>query len=445
MKKLIFILLTLSSFISFSATYYVATTGSDSNAGTIASPWATWQKGFETIVAGDILYIRGGTYATSGFQYSSYWNGVRVSNRDGNVTDTIKVFAYQNEIPILDCATMSTTRDGTHFGILMDGCDYWHIKGLTVKNCQDYFNGSVYGISNGWNISGSTHVRIEKCTVTSCGDGFVTGNTDDYIYFINCDSYKNFDRNDNGGYADGFQSNTNPGTHIFYIGCRAWQNSDDGYDQFGADGYITVDRCWAFRNGHHVTDGNGMGFKFGVADGVKESGVQRIITNNLAFDNDVHGFDESADVAAVMDMHIYNNTAFRNASRGFSFYQTSGSGIVTLINNVILSNVSSNNLRASVVQTTNSWQNGITATSADFISIDTTGVSGSRQTNGDMPNLNFLKLASGSNLIDAGTDVDISYNGSAPDLGAFEYSTTTTTTTSVVFGEGINNKNQWKF
>ena len=43
-------------------TYYVATNGNDANAGTISSPFATWEKLATVLVAGDIAYIRGGTY-----------------------------------------------------------------------------------------------------------------------------------------------------------------------------------------------------------------------------------------------------------------------------------------------------------------------------------------------------------------------------------------------
>jgi hypothetical protein len=57
---------------SASATeYYVATTGADSNAGTLDKPFATLRKAVNTAVAGDTVWIRGGTYsiatpATSG-------------------------------------------------------------------------------------------------------------------------------------------------------------------------------------------------------------------------------------------------------------------------------------------------------------------------------------------------------------------------------------------
>src|SRR5262245_32698313 len=47
------------------ATYYVATTGNDGNPGTQAQPWLTLQKAANTVVAGDTVYIRGGTYSSS--------------------------------------------------------------------------------------------------------------------------------------------------------------------------------------------------------------------------------------------------------------------------------------------------------------------------------------------------------------------------------------------
>jgi len=420
------------SMCNFAAAYYVATNGSDKNSGSISSPWATWQKGFSSIKASDILYIRGGNYSTSGTLYGSAWCGVRASGIDGSIADTIKVFAYPGEKPVLDCAAMST-QVGIHFGILLDGLDYWHIRGLTVKNATEYNNGGVYTIANGWNISDCTHVVLDQCNVTYCGDGFTINGATDYLYFINCDSFKNFDHQDNGGYADGYQSNNNPGTHIFYIGCRAWQNSDDGFDEFGGDGYIVVDHCWAFRNGNFITVGNGMGFKFGAVGGSKETGVQRIITNNLAFDQaNGHGFDESADISATMDFQVYNNTAFRNGVHGFSFYQTNGNGLVSMSNNISFNNRYVKNLRTSVVQTTNSWQNGISLSDADFLSIDTTGVSGSRQADGSLPDLNFLKLKSTSKLIDSGSKVGILYNGSAPDLGAFESNSATIDNTAPI-------------
>jgi hypothetical protein len=57
---------------------------------------------------------------------------------------------------------------------------------------------------------------------------------------------------------------------------------------------------------------------------------------------------------------------------------------------------------------------------SQFQSVSTSGWNVSRQSNGSLPVLPYLRLASGSTLIDKGTNVGLPYNGSAPDLGAFE-------------------------
>jgi len=67
--------------------------------------------------------------------------------------------------------------------------------------------------------------------------------------------------------------------------------------------------------------------------------------------------------------------------------------------------------------------------SADFLSLDNSGVDGPRQSDGSLPKLNFLKLAPTSDLINKGTDVGLPYSGSAPDLGAYETGSTETVIT----------------
>src|SRR4051794_4523366 len=47
------------------ATYYVATNGSNTNPGTVQSPFQTIAKGLSSLKAGDVLYLRGGTYSQS--------------------------------------------------------------------------------------------------------------------------------------------------------------------------------------------------------------------------------------------------------------------------------------------------------------------------------------------------------------------------------------------
>lgn len=51
------------------ATYYIATTGNDANAGTSLSPWRTLAKGAATAVAGDTVIVKDGTYVTGMVQF----------------------------------------------------------------------------------------------------------------------------------------------------------------------------------------------------------------------------------------------------------------------------------------------------------------------------------------------------------------------------------------
>ena len=65
----------------------------------------------------------------------------------------------------------------------------------------------------------------------------------------------------------------------------------------------------------------------------------------------------------------------------------------------------------------------VTVTDADFVSVDSTGLTSARQADGSLPDLDFLKLASTSDLINAGIDVGLPYEGDYPDIGAYEYTT----------------------
>jgi hypothetical protein len=70
----------------------------------------------------------------------------------------------------------------------------------------------------------------------------------------------------------------------------------------------------------------------------------------------------------------------------------------------------------------NSWDlQGIRISEDDFVSIDTAGVFGPRKEDGSLPDVDFMKLAKNSQLIDKGEDVGLPFFGDAPDLGAFEY------------------------
>lgn len=388
--------------------FYVDINGNDHNPGTFKSPWGTWQKAFLMAGPGDTVYIRGGVYSAN----TNDPYGVFVSNKKGSKSKPICIFNYPGETPILDCSTITNSLENK--GILLYNCSYFHIKGLVVTGVsQHLMDTEVCGF--GFD-KGDGHV-IEQCLAHNVqGPGFWIHNQDT-THVIQCDAYDNFDVSTegySGGQADGFvisYSSKTSYTHL--MGCRSWFNSDDGYDCWKNEGKVVFDRCWAFNNGR--ADGDGGGFKLGRTDDVPLDEPQRILRNCMAFYNRLIGFNQND---GNISMIFYNNIAFENDESGFSIGQFNNSIIAR--NNISYRNrwpayfLPANNDH-------NTWNKvmEVEVTDSDFISIDSTGVSGKRKANGDLPDLDFLRLAEGSDLIDAGIDVGLPYKGNAPDLGPY--------------------------
>jgi hypothetical protein len=156
------------------ATYYVATNGSDSSTtGSQAAPYATISKAIGKAVAGDTIFVRGGTYNLS--------SQLTIS-KAGTVAKPYQMFAFAGETPILDFAGEGA---GTR-GIQIDS-DYWHIKGLTIQNAKD----------NGVNITGSNNT-LEALSVHHNQDSGVqlSGNSTrkpSNNLILNTDSFANYD------------------------------------------------------------------------------------------------------------------------------------------------------------------------------------------------------------------------------------------------------------
>jgi hypothetical protein len=399
--------------------------GNDNNPGTESRPWATWNKGFNSLSAGDTLYIKGGTY--TGMKDSNY--GVKISGRIGTASNPIRVLAYDGE-PILNC--IGLTGSGEHDGIVMEGSSYWYIKGLTVMNVFD----SSSGPGPGWTVYGVSHITMEQCTVRDSANGFISYVSDD-VKYINCDSYQNHDHVNNGDLANGFYASVNYGQTVSFEGCRSWLNSDDGWDSFissgsGGGGVITYDNCWAFENGAYADSvGNGCGFKTGATADSSTGEIQRKLTNCLSFDNTGAGFDESQDpgIGNSIQHALYNCVSYHNGvdrnGVGFSFGYGAGkdgSFMPDIFKNCISYDERAYwTLNNNDVVDHNSWQNGLSVSSSDFLSLDSSQAKRQRKADGSLPDMDFLHLAAGSDLIDNGTYVGLDYNGKAPDLGAFEY------------------------
>ena len=397
--KLILIIICLLSIRPNAVTQiYVAPDGNDTtNTGTIDSPYKTISKAISVITFGDTIYLRGGNYI--------YSSTISIT-KNGKPDSLYHLFAYESERPIFDFASQTSSD-----GIKVNGW-YWYLKGIEVKNA--YHNGIA--------VNGSYNI-IENCIVhDNRNTGLQLGNGASFNQIINCDSYNNVDYTQ--GNADGFAPKLDVGTGNYFYGCRAWQNSDDGYDGYlrPSNNVTTIyEDCWCFMNGYlkdgSPSYGNGNGFKMGGSDD-KTLMHNVLMIRCLSFNNRVKGFDQNNNKGS---MTLYNCTAYNNGTNygmGSAIYTDSGKAM-TLINCVSLG--SSVSIWSGAIQQTNSWMPPFSITAADFVSIDTTGVRGPRKADGSLPDLNFMHLAEGSQLIDAGTDIGLYYNGLAPDLGAYEF------------------------
>jgi hypothetical protein len=417
-------------------TYFVAPDGSDSNSGTIESPFKTIDHAVGLVNAGDTIYLRGGVH-----YYTVKIPTISKSGQDGNL---ITLQNYQNEVPILDFNGVPYGT-GSNRGISLGG-SYWHFKGFTLRYAPD----------NGLYVNGSHNIFEQLIAYGNQDTGInlyanVSGSPA-YNQVINCDSYLNYDPCTHGSNADGFGAKgpTPPGgvpppTYSLgpgnvFKGCRAWNNSDDGFDLWWASNSVRIENCWAFRNGNNIWGdtgwkGNGQGIKLGQG-----AGAHKII-HCMSYNNKLCGFDlnrSNGDIE-VNGVTVYNCTGVSNQDKNFKFSNPPAGTIHILHNN--LSHLGTNTIGTAIVNTYNSW-NGFTVTDADFASLDanfppitdpktynnanSVGIDQPRGPDGELPKLRFLRLTNTSSLIDAGTtdvnDVNLPfYYGDAPDLGAFEH------------------------
>jgi hypothetical protein len=378
--------------------YYVAPNGLATNPGTLDSA-TTITRAIALAVPGTTISLRGGKYLIK--------PTISIS-KSGTAALRISILAYPGEHPVLDGDSMTVS--GSNRVINLSG-SYWTMKGLEIMQAGD----------NGMRVTGSYNI-IEGCSFHDNSDtGLQLDNGASFNQIINCDSYNNADPSQ--GNADGFAAKLNVGTGNSFVGCRSWYNSDDGWDGYlrGANGVTTtLDQCWSFANGYLAngspSTGNGNGFKMGGSDSTNLE-HNMILTRCVAFANRVKGFDQNHDKGS---MTLLNCTGYLNGTN-YSVAEVLDSGkTLTLKNCVCLGTLGS--VGSFAIQATNSWLSPFSVTAADFGSVDTAGVRGPRSSDGSLPVVAFMHLASGSDLIDAGTDVGLPYEGPAPDLGAFETS-----------------------
>lgn len=407
-KKLLNCIIILSCIFSFSQT-------------TVNTPQQL-VSALSAVNAGGTIYISDATSST--YTFTSVIN----ITKSGVLGNIISLLPHPNNTSRIVLNFSSMAENSSNRGINLLG-SYWHIKGIDIFGAGD----------NGMFISGSNNL-IEFCSFSECNDtGLQIGGGGNNNTILNCDSYNNADASLEN--ADGFAAKLDAGTGNKFIGCRAWQNLDDGWDGYlrPANNITTThENCWAFRNGYlkngTIGAGDGNGFKTGGSDD-KLLSHNAIYKNCVAAGNVFDGFDHNSNRG---DVTLFNCSAYSNG-RNINFGTSNIANSLTIKNTISFSGVSGgDSYNATTTNiTNNSWQNGLLANTADFVSLDITLLSSPRKADGSLPDIDFLKLVPGSDLIDKGVNVGLPFNGIAPDLGAFETSTLSINTLGTI--EGLMN------
>jgi len=122
--------------------FYVSTTGSDSNPGTLSSPWRTIQRAANSVQAGDIVYVRGGVFNES----------VNISVSGSAIAGPITFQSYPGETAIVDGTGLVPPTSSTQGLINITNQSYISIQGFEIRNYQ---TSSASAIPAGIWVSGS--------------------------------------------------------------------------------------------------------------------------------------------------------------------------------------------------------------------------------------------------------------------------------------------------
>ncbi|MDL2356385.1 MAG: right-handed parallel beta-helix repeat-containing protein [Pseudomonadota bacterium] len=118
--------------------YYIAPTGSDSGAGTLASPWKTVNYASAKLSAGKTLCARGGTYYK---QAGNIWHS------SGTATAPVTFKNYPGEKPVFDGEWGDTGTSGDF--IIFSGNSHVVVDGITAQRYADQYGNGTIDLHNG--------------------------------------------------------------------------------------------------------------------------------------------------------------------------------------------------------------------------------------------------------------------------------------------------------
>jgi Pel9A-like, right handed beta helix region len=407
------------------ANYYVATDGDDANDGSETAPFATIQRAHDAAEAGDLIYLRGGTYhPTASTKFT----------KAGTAGAPIVLQAYPGEVPIIDASNLpeGDVDGGSTPTWDLDGAKHWQLRGplhLTM--------GRGAGVMIQEDTQNIDFVQIESSyngqSASRAGHGFSIIEDEwadaENVRFINCDAHHNANHRARSGedlaenqyqHGDGWRIKS--GKNVTLTGCRSWNNLDDGYDLVWAAEPVVLYNCWAAYTGYDDAAGSitgtpgwaaewGEGIKLGYTDDAGRHAAIRC----LSWGNVHLGFRMDGGPNELL-----NCASYQNGRRALGW--DLGTHAHVIRNSLDFDTLKDSTIPDTTISEFNTWDEatGVTVEADDFLGLDDSAMLGPRTSDGSLPITPFLRLAPSSDLVDAGMDVGLFSSGTGPDLGCFE-------------------------
>ena len=291
--------------------YYTAPNGNASweEAQNIDTP-CDLQVAAQNAIAGDTVYLRGGTYILP-VQPDERWHAGFMPTNAGTTTHPITFMSYTREIPFLDNSANAgnpyvVASFGTHYQ------DYIVFDGLQTKVVP------IVGLGRGGMLHRTTGSIIRNCDIE--GVSASAGNINS-VRLENA-SYCTINNNklygNHGGVPNGSGIMNYGVDHLLCYNNELYDNGTGIYDKGGS-----ANNSYYFNFIHDNT----KGFRLGTEVGVNPHDLK--VYQNVFINNDLQSFDSIPDKKPVTGVLFYNNVIYgalvqlgddANPLRGYEFF-----------------------------------------------------------------------------------------------------------------------------
>ena len=411
-------------------TYYVASDGNDSNSGTEAQQWKTIQKAADTLIAGDTVYIKEGTY-----------NEQVIPQNSGSPGNYITYTAYPGDTVTIDGDGVPLSAWRGLFEA--DDKSYIKISGLRIIN-SDYFGITI----RDWGVNKAHHFIIENNYIHNCQASgihiFAKGSTITNIII------------DNNEVSEVCMNMAQEAVTLCAVDTFEVKNNHVHHSyKEGIDAKVGCSNGKIYKNHVHNIDAVGIYLDAGWDEG----GVDNYEYNIDAYQNIVHnngaiGIGMATEVATgrLENINIYNNIIYNNRGGGTGIYEAYPGTLkkdLRIINNIVYNNglygitckdeqVENFIIRNNIVSQNEGYQIQV-GPAIDRVTVDHNLIDGFTEVTGDYPVIGDPKfvnpseadfhLQADSPAIDKGSHVDApddDYDGNSRpqgagyDIGAYE-------------------------